>query len=475
MPCRFLSTPSARRATVASNVSLTHTVVFLSTPSARRATAVHIGSELCHDISIHALREEGDPPPDFGLITIPIFLSTPSARRATTREIRRTKRQFYFYPRPPRGGRPSWQSSMQPSLYFYPRPPRGGRPAQLSPAQHPQHFYPRPPRGGRHSFQNPGVPPYEFLSTPSARRATQHSLATVIHIRISIHALREEGDALRTPTITTTSDFYPRPPRGGRPPATTPSPFPYAISIHALREEGDKAATSACKRLSNFYPRPPRGGRRRPGTDGSSRQNFYPRPPRGGRRSQANVLEGVKVFLSTPSARRATSFAGGTVYIHVFLSTPSARRATPPPPQSGYSIAQFLSTPSARRATPAADQHHAPPRYFYPRPPRGGRPEGCHIGSRPWVFLSTPSARRATVCAHGPVSFSPIFLSTPSARRATSTTSELPFLAWISIHALREEGDFQSLVLIRDELLFLSTPSARRATSPEPSTSYTEG
>ena len=167
---------------------------FLSTPSARRATAVHIGSELCHDISIHALREEGDPPPDFGLITIPIFLSTPSARRATTREIRRTKRQFYFYP----------------------RPPRGGRPAQLSPAQHPQHFYPRPPRGGRHSFQNPGVPPYEFLSTPSARRATQHSLATVIHIRISIHALREEGDALRTPTITTTSDFYPRPPRGGR-------------------------------------------------------------------------------------------------------------------------------------------------------------------------------------------------------------------------------------------------------------------
>ena len=145
-----------------------------------------------------------------------IFLSTPSARRATRLPILALSRFPYFYPRPPRGGRPSWQSSMQPSLYFYPRPPRGGRPAQLSPAQHPQHFYPRPPRGGRHSFQNPGVPPYEFLSTPSARRATQHSLATVIHIRISIHALREEGDALRTPTITTTSDFYPRPPRGGR-------------------------------------------------------------------------------------------------------------------------------------------------------------------------------------------------------------------------------------------------------------------
>ena len=284
---------------------------------------------------------------------------------------------------------------MQPSLYFYPRPPRGGRPAQLSPAQHPQHFYPRPPRGGRHSFQNPGVPPYEFLSTPSARRATQHSLATVIHIRISIHALREEGDALRTPTITTTSDFYPRPPRGGRPPATTPSPFPYAISIHALREEGDKAATSACKRLSNFYPRPPRGGRRRPGTDGSSRQNFYPRPPRGGRRSQANVLEGVKVFLSTPSARRATpphhSFCPQErISIHAlreegdwsrwrksatlprFLSTPSARRAT-----NGRPKGKLSGTISIHALREEGDTVQRKPntanRNFYPRPPRGGR------------------------------------------------------------------------------------------------------
>ena len=223
--------------------------------------------------------------------------------------------------------------------------------------------------------------PTTFLSTPSARRATQFPESRCPPIRISIHALREEGDALRTPTITTTSDFYPRPPRGGRPPATTPSPFPYAISIHALREEGDKAATSACKRLSNFYPRPPRGGRRRPGTDGSSRQNFYPRPPRGGRRSQANVLEGVKVFLSTPSARRATSFAGGTVYIHVFLSTPSARRATPPPaerlqhrPISIHALREEGDTTAPLILPTGAN--------FYPRPPRGGRLEQmekeCH-------------------------------------------------------------------------------------------------
>ena len=33
---------------------------FLSTPSARRATLLHVGSAQAFDISIHALREEGD-------------------------------------------------------------------------------------------------------------------------------------------------------------------------------------------------------------------------------------------------------------------------------------------------------------------------------------------------------------------------------------------------------------------------------
>ena len=57
---------------------------FLSTPSARRATVPLQHFKLCMKISIHALREEGDP------TTPPTtenkkgrFLSTPSARRAT--------------------------------------------------------------------------------------------------------------------------------------------------------------------------------------------------------------------------------------------------------------------------------------------------------------------------------------------------------------------------------------------------------
>ena len=79
--------------------------------------------------------------------------------------------------------------------------------------------------------------------------------------RISIHALREEGDAVTNVNRTHVKDFYPRPPRGGRQVdrsgrvvtrvfLSTPSARRATssgaeerglcvISIHALREEGD--------------------------------------------------------------------------------------------------------------------------------------------------------------------------------------------------------------------------------------------
>ena len=58
---------------------------------------------------------------------------------------------------------------------------------------------------------------------------------------------------------------------------------------------------------TNFYPRPPRGGRRGPTGDVMARRNFYPRPPRGGRRRSAGLRIYTHRFLSTPSARRATN------------------------------------------------------------------------------------------------------------------------------------------------------------------------
>ena len=36
------------------------------------------------------------------------------------------------------------------------------------------------------------------------------------YIRISIHALREEGDGCNPRCLQPAADFYPRPPRGGR-------------------------------------------------------------------------------------------------------------------------------------------------------------------------------------------------------------------------------------------------------------------
>ena len=60
-----------------------------------------------------------------------------------------------------------------------------------------------------------------FLSTPSARRATKARPAVHADHLISIHALREEGDR-RQGTLSFESD----------------------ISIHALREEGDVVVPS---------------------------------------------------------------------------------------------------------------------------------------------------------------------------------------------------------------------------------------
>ena len=146
---------------------------FLSTPSARRATSGGQQARGVSHISIHALREEGDPGSVGFAVAVSRFLSTPSARRAT-RKIRRAQRQFRdFYPRPPRGGRR--RASIDPNIaaHFYPRPPRGGRLAKFD------------ERNGNfeisiHALREEGdlmmqryiMPTIPFLSTPSARRAT---------------------------------------------------------------------------------------------------------------------------------------------------------------------------------------------------------------------------------------------------------------------------------------------------------------
>ena len=80
---------------------------------------------------------------------------------------------------------------------------------------------------------------YRFLSTPSARRATRQIFHRAVGELISIHALREEGDLTAFNAGALHFNFYPRPPRGGRPRRLRVLRRNISISIHALREEGD--------------------------------------------------------------------------------------------------------------------------------------------------------------------------------------------------------------------------------------------
>ena len=79
-------------------------------------------------------------------------------------------------------------------------------------------------------------------------------------------------------------------------------------------------------------------------------------------------------------------------------------------------------------------------KYFYPRPPGGGRLEYINKKVNEFKFLSTPSGWRATT-RFSDISATVIFLSTPSGWRATADLRDDAQSLYISIHALRVEGD----------------------------------
>ena len=167
---------------------------------------------------------------------------------------------------------------------------------------------------------------------------------------ISIHALREEGDSCTDTYECFKRNFYPRPPRGGRP-LTTAHTSPGRYFYPRPPRGGRPTSSAGRKNKENFYPRPPRGGRlsrlrpclrwysflstpsarratERPRRENPRNGDFYPRPPRGGRHLPRWVQQPAGEFLSTPSARRATGRVGVVDGFDGFLSTPSARRAT---------------------------------------------------------------------------------------------------------------------------------------------------
>ena len=124
---------------------------FLSTPSARRATVWLAAADRHCAISIHALREEGD-------MVLAAAVCSVSISIHALREEGDTKPRFhppadpYFYPRPPRGGRPAMAymvTTASPISIHALREEGDGAAARELRAV--CHFYPRPPRGGRRS------------------------------------------------------------------------------------------------------------------------------------------------------------------------------------------------------------------------------------------------------------------------------------------------------------------------------------
>ena len=169
-----------------------------------------------------------------------------------------------------------------------------------------------------------------------------------------------------------------------------------AISIHALREEGDQRAARADRSASDFYPRPPRGGRHIPPCAPSVPHQFLSTPS--ARRATCGTQRHRSASIISIHALREEGDSVGLRFaplIRGFLSTPSARRATPRCRTSLSSI-PFLSTPSARRAT----AHHSCRSTHRCISIHALREEGDRNRRYSEMtvieFLSTPSARRAT-------------------------------------------------------------------------------
>ena len=164
------------------------------------------------EISIHALREEGDH-----------------------RSLFRSAQKIDFYPRPPRGGRPTSSLPSWRGGNFYPRPPRGGRPSgRKCDGLSAFHFYPRPPRGGRRSL----------------------GVSTLYYAEISIHALREEGDRTAHGISNAAYRFLSTPSARRATGADEGIRQAQAISIHALREEGDVTDSARSPMILSFLSTP---------------------------------------------------------------------------------------------------------------------------------------------------------------------------------------------------------------------------
>ena len=129
------------------------------------------------------------------------------------------------------------------------------------------YFYPRPPRGGRPSLL------ISFSSISSISIHVPRVGDDVLQHRV---AVGRQGISIHVPRVG--DDHRDLHGRGGR-----------LISIHVPRVGDDVPVHPVGRRDLDFYPRPPRGGRPNDGQSLPRAVDFYPRPPRGGRPASSTV------------------------------------------------------------------------------------------------------------------------------------------------------------------------------------------
>ena len=174
---------------------------------------------------------------------------------------------------------------------------------------------------------------------------------------------------------------------------------------------------SACRLKMHFYPRPPGGGRRAKTVRPTALLYFYPRPPGGGR-LLLFIFLAFLLCISIHALRVEGDFNNSNLDLIIVISIHALRVEgdSPSPPSFvtvPISIHALRVEGDWSRAFPRIMQQH-----FYPRPPGGGRHK-CQ------VYYNQKKG----------------FLSTPSGWRATEEYRVMQERGFISIHALRVEGD----------------------------------
>ena len=462
--------------------------IFQSTPSVGRATGRVFECPDYTEISIHALRGEGDK------------------KNITIRKTR-----YNFNPRPPWGGRQASSSShLYPSsisihalrgegdhcitsfLYydcgisihalrgegdychssdkkhdscisihalrgegdkitnatkraavnFNPRPPWGGRRRRAVQNRWHMYFNPRPPWGGRQGNQKSASPHSVFQSTPSVGRATRS----------------------RRQCPTDRPYFNPRPPWGGRPGADLNRRAHRVFQSTPSVGRATLASSNNCNKSVLFQSTPsvgratPRKRERATNRHISihalrgegdvcsfiSKQRyiyFNPRPPWGGRHIQATIYLSSNISIHALRGEGDDFWIMSTVSASLFQSTPSVGRATAIVGTLTICLS-FQSTPSVGRATSPCCSQWSHSVHFNPRPPWGGRRIFYLVMYSIQSFQSTPSVGRATFQhrRHRSVfrNFNP---RPPWGGRPLHYTKGRTPKSRISIHALRGEGD----------------------------------